>query len=160
MGAWHLGCEWTCVVGMEGRQQRRSVQLDDARVATLASADDGSSVEGGGVAVFGRVSPSGEILRGNTGNTPLPNAKKSLKHAEVWYLSCSWSTSNGTCAAPSVSSVRCEEEERVGGYACRGLRRPQEPEREPCLPDRPAYVMSSVTFFFVICRIFCCCCCG
>ena len=80
-------CEWAYMVCMAGKK-RRSIELDEALVAELVlhsakslPAGDGASVEGGGVAVFGRVPPSSEGgLRGlTTQDTPMPTAKKSLK---------------------------------------------------------------------------------
>ena len=80
-------CEWAYMVCMVGIK-RRSIELNEALVAELVlhsakslPAGDGASVEGGGVAVFGRVPASSEAgLRGlTTKDTPMPTAKKSLK---------------------------------------------------------------------------------
>ena len=71
-------CEWACMVCMVGKK-RRSTELDEALVAKLVLlsakfADDGSSVEGGGVQ-NGSVPSRG----GDTAGAPMPTAKKSLK---------------------------------------------------------------------------------
>ena len=73
-------CEWAYMVCMVGKE-RRSIELDEALVANLVlhsakslTADDGSSVESGGVQ-NGSVPSRG----GNTAGAPMPTAKKSLK---------------------------------------------------------------------------------